>query len=72
LDQNPGQDHYQIAQEIGVHPYPIQKILPQAKLFTLPQLKTIYHRLSEVDQAIKTGQLNDKLALDLLIASLTQ
>jgi DNA polymerase-3 subunit delta len=72
LDQNPGQDHYQIAKEIGVHPYPIQKILPQAKLFTLPQLKTIYHRLSEVDQAIKTGQLNDKLALDLLIASLTQ
>ncbi len=72
LDQNPGQDHYQIAKEIGVHPYPIQKILPQAKLFNLPQLKTIYHRLSEVDQAIKTGQLNDKLALDLLIASLTQ
>ncbi|MFN2111976.1 MAG: DNA polymerase III subunit delta [Anaerolineales bacterium] len=72
LDLNPAQDHYQIAQEIGVHPYPIQKILPQAKLFNLPQLKTIYHRLSEVDQAIKTGQLNDKLALDLLIASLTQ
>lgn len=72
LDQNPGQDHFQIAKEIGVHPYPIQKIMPQAKLFNLPQLKTIYHRLSEVDQAIKTGQLNDKLALDLLIASLTQ
>jgi DNA polymerase-3 subunit delta len=72
MDQDPGMDHYQIAKEMGVHPYPIQKILPQAKLFNLPQLKVIYHRLSEVDQAIKTGQLEDKLALDLLIASLTQ
>jgi len=72
LDQNPGQDHFQIAKQIGVHPYPIQKILPQAKLFNLPQLKAIYYSLSEVDQAIKTGQLNDELALDLLIASLTQ
>jgi len=71
MDQNPGQDHFQIAKEIGVHPYPIQKIMPQARLFNLSQLKAIYHRLSDVDQAIKTGQLNDKLALDLLIASLT-
>jgi DNA polymerase-3 subunit delta len=72
LDQDPSQDHYQMAKIIGVHPYPIKKIIPQAKLFTLPQLKTIYHQLSEVDQAIKTGQLESELALDLLIASLTQ
>jgi len=72
LDENPGLSPDDIASEIGVHPYPIKKILPQAKLFKLPQLKEIYHQLSEVDQAIKTGRLDDKLALDLLIASLTQ
>ena len=72
LDENPGLSPDDMAGEIGVHPYPIKKITPQAKLFTLPQLKRIYHQLSDVDQAIKTGQLGDKLALDLLIASLTQ
>ena len=71
LDENPSLDHYKIAETLGVHPYPIQKILPQAKLFTLPKLKTIFHQLTEVDQAIKTSQLEDELALDMLVASLT-
>jgi DNA polymerase-3 subunit delta len=71
LEMNPGQDHFQIAERMGSHPYPIQKILPQARLFDLGQLKAIYHQLSEVDRAIKTGQLDGDLALDLLVASLT-
>ncbi len=72
VDENPSQDHYSIAKQIGSHPYPIQKLMPQARTFTLDQLKKIYHQLSEVDQAIKTGQLEVHLALDLLVASLTQ
>lgn len=72
LDRNPQRDQRSIASELGVHPYPIQKILPQAKLFTLPQLEAIYHKLSDVDFAMKTGQLDQELALDLLIASLTE
>lgn len=72
MDENPGQDHNAIAHRIGSHPYPIKKIMPQAKIFTLPQLKTIYHQLSEIDQSIKSFQLEEELALDLLIASLTQ
>ncbi len=72
VDENPAQDHYSIAKTIGSHPYPIQKLMPQVKLFNLAQLKKIFHQLSEVDQALKTGQLEGGLALDLLIASLTQ
>ena len=72
VEENPGQDHFSIAKTIGSHPYPIQKLMPQVKLFSLEQLKKIFHQLSEVDQAIKTGQLEGGLALDLLIASLTQ
>jgi len=71
LDENPGISPEEMAGEIGVHPFPIKKITPQAKLFNLSQLKRIFHQLSDVDHAIKTGQLEDKLALDLLIASLT-
>jgi DNA polymerase-3 subunit delta len=72
LDENSGRSPEEMASEIGVHPYPIKKITPQAKYFTLTQLKGIYLHLSELDQAIKTGKLNEELALDLLIASLTQ
>jgi DNA polymerase-3 subunit delta len=72
LDEDPGQDHNAIAKKMGVHPYPIKKIIPKVSQFTLPRLKTIFHQLSEVDQAMKTGQLDFELALDLLIASLTQ
>jgi DNA polymerase-3 subunit delta len=71
LDEDPRLDHTSIANTLGVHPYPIQKIMPQAKLFQLSKLKAIFHQLTEVDQAIKTNRLNDELALDLLIASLT-
>ena len=57
---------------IGSHPYPVKKIMPQAKLFDLEQLKSIYQQLSEIDRSIKTFQLEEELALDLLVASLTQ
>jgi DNA polymerase-3 subunit delta len=72
LDEDPSQDHNAIANKMGVHPYPIKKIIPKVSQFTLPRLKTIFHQLSEVDQKMKTGQLDFELALDLLIASLTQ
>jgi DNA polymerase-3 subunit delta len=72
VDENPTQDHFNIAKTIGSHPYPIKKIMPQVKLFSLDQLKIIFHQLSDVDQAIKTGKLDGALALDLLVASLTQ
>jgi DNA polymerase-3 subunit delta len=72
IDQNPGIDHTAIAAKIGSHPYPIKKIMPQARVFNLEQLKTIYNQLSEIDRSIKTFQVEEELALDLLVASLTQ
>ena len=71
IDDDPAQDHISIANQIGSHPYPVQKLMPQVRQFNLTQLKTIFHQLSEVDQAIKSGQLESDLALDMLIASLT-
>ena len=72
LNTHPSRDHNAIADQLDQHPYPIKKILPQARQFTLEQLRTIYQQLSEVDQAMKTGALDGELALDLLIAALTQ
>lgn len=71
LNNDPSSGHEEIARRLGVHPYPIKKIIPQAHQFTLVQLKQVYSQLSEVDQAIKTGKLTSELALDLLIAAFT-
>jgi DNA polymerase-3 subunit delta len=71
LDQDPTRDKYSIARELDEHPYPIQKIIPQTKRFSLPQLEKIYHQLSDVDAAMKSGKLDQELALDMLIAALT-
>jgi len=72
LDEDSSLGHRAIADRLDEHPYPIKKILPQARQFTIDQVKAIYQTLSEIDQAIKTGGLNAELALDVLIAALTK
>jgi DNA polymerase-3 subunit delta len=47
-----------------------QKLIQQARNFTMPQLESIYRYLLETDYAIKTGRVKDDLALDLLVGSL--
>jgi DNA polymerase-3 subunit delta len=46
------------------------KVANQAGGFALSQLDQIYHRLLEMDEAIKTSQLNIELALDIFIAEM--
>lgn len=71
LDENPRASYESIAKKMGVHPYPIKKLLPQTRFFTLKTLEKIYHQLLEIDEEIKTGQIEPTLALDMLIAELT-
>lgn len=54
----------------GIHPFVVKKTLALANRFTLPELKQIYHRLFEIDIAIKTGKADAETALNLLVASL--
>lgn len=60
-----------VARELKIHPFVAGKVALQARHFTLPVLEAIYRRLLEVDEAIKSGQMEDILALDLLVARLT-
>jgi DNA polymerase III delta subunit len=43
----------------------------QAHHFSLSILETIYHRLLNLDESIKTGQIEELLALDTFIAGFT-
>ena len=59
-----------IARELRQNPYPIKKTFNQSKNYSMSQLQVVYHQLLETDAAIKTGQLDAIVALDLLIAGL--
>jgi DNA polymerase-3 subunit delta len=65
-----GLDPSAIAKTIKLHPYPTGKLYNQARNFTQEQLERVHHRLLEIDVQIKTGQINEIVALDLLIAGL--
>jgi DNA polymerase-3 subunit delta len=59
-----------IAKRAGLHPFVAEKAGRQAMNFSMGQLEVIYARLLETDLAIKTGQVEDVLALDTLVAAL--
>jgi len=62
--------YYNLAKATGLHPFVIKKSFSQLRNFSLQQLKNLYHRLLDIDIAIKSGQLDQQLALDLLIAEI--
>jgi len=62
--------YYLIPKISNLHPFIIKKSYQQVQRFTLGQLKKIYHRIFEIDLQIKTGELEPKIALDILVASI--
>jgi DNA polymerase III subunit delta len=58
--------------ELKIHKFVAEKVTSQARHFTLPVLERVYHRLLEMDEAIKTSQVEGDLALDTLVADFTQ
>jgi DNA polymerase-3 subunit delta len=60
-----------IAKELRMNAYPVQKAMQQAASYTFPELVDILDRLADVDYAMKTGA-DMETEIDLLIAELTQ
>lgn len=55
---------------LNLHPFIIKKSYQLCQKFTLEELKKIYQKIFQADLAIKTGQIEPELALDLLIAQI--
>lgn len=53
-----------------LHPYIIKKSYFQARKFTFEELKKIYQKIFQTDLGIKTGRIDPRTALDLLIAEI--
>jgi DNA polymerase-3 subunit delta len=61
-----------IGAQLGLHSFVAEKGLRQSRNFSMEQLETIYRKLLETDVAIKTGQVDQVLALDMLIVGLSK
>jgi DNA polymerase-3 subunit delta len=55
---------------LGVRPFAADSFARQARAFTMADLEAIYHKLLDTDIAMKTGEMDPELAVDLLITSL--
>jgi DNA polymerase-3 subunit delta len=62
----------QIKEELGVHPFVAQKLLAQAKGFSLPLLKEAHGVLYRYDGWIKSGGADPELAVDLFLSWMTK
>ncbi len=62
-----GINHYDIAKSMGVAPFIAQKYSSQAKNFSIKQLKLALKDLADVEEAVKTGKLDAKMAVELMI-----
>jgi DNA polymerase-3 subunit delta len=61
----------QVQQELGLRDFVAEKVIQQARRFSLPALEAIYHRLLEIDEGAKTSQVPLDLALDTLVVDLS-
>ncbi len=66
-----GGNENDIKDRLRLHPYVAQKIHNQAGKFSLNSLEDIYHQLLEIDLGEKTGEMPGDLALDVLVAKLS-
>ena len=72
LDRGGGAGGQSIARAIGAHPFVAGKLATQARRFSALQLDAILKRLQRYDQDMKTGRIEPRLALELLVTSLAR
>jgi DNA polymerase-3 subunit delta len=67
-----GLSQQDMATRLKLHPFVVKKTTRQAMNFSMEQLEAIYRKLLETDVSIKTGTMNDVLALDMLVVGLSK
>lgn len=66
-----GKDKGAMASALKVPPFAVGKLTAQARAFTRDQILSWVTRCVETEEAVKTGRLSDRLAVELLIARRT-
>ena len=71
LDQGGGKDELVRGLKLYSNAWQADRLIAQARRFMAHDLASIYRRLLEVDEAVKSSQMTGDLALETLVASLT-
>ncbi len=61
-----------IAAELKVMPFVAARLAGQARKLPIPLLEDLYGRCFEMDMQVKTGKINDRLALEILLAGASE
>ena len=65
-----GVSYSDLASKTKLHPFVVKKSFQQIKNFSLKELKKIYGRLAESDLAVKTGNIEPRAVLEMLIVEI--
>ncbi len=60
-----------VADKLSIHPYRAKKLAEHARRLELSMLEDLMRQMLDLDEKIKTGQIEAELALETLVASLT-
>ncbi|MFC1613211.1 DNA polymerase III subunit delta [Patescibacteria group bacterium] len=66
---NVNSSSYEISGKLKMHPFVVQKLLSQARLYDMSILKKIYNKILQIDVKSKTTNLNIETLLDMMIVS---
>lgn len=67
-----GMDASSIAKYAGIPPFAVKRNVSQARGFSAAQLKQALREGAELEEAVKTGRLEDRLAVELFIMKYSQ
>ena len=62
----------EIAKRLKLHPFVVEKGVAQAQNFAMRQLEEAHALIVDTDWKIKTGAMEDELAIDMLVVALTR
>ena len=68
---NQGGGSQQVMEQFKIPPFAANKVLAQARQFTMSGLEAAYHRLLEADERVKSGDMPADLSLEVLVVELT-
>jgi DNA polymerase-3 subunit delta len=65
------QTDYELGRRLRIHSYSAKRGRAQARSFTMTQLEAAHQQIVDTDWAIKSGETDPQLALELLVVRLT-
>ena len=64
-----GHDNRTIASRVGIPPFAVNKHITQSSKFTESTLKKAIQQCVEAEEAVKSGRMNDKMSVEILITT---